>query len=70
VLLEVFLAWADHLGRNHLVASLLESRDDVADEASLDAIWLDCDETAPIVSTCRSGARTTMELTFARKKTS
>lgn len=44
MLLEVLFAWADHLSGNHLVPSLLESGDDVADESSLDAIWLDCDE--------------------------
>ena len=35
VLLKVLLGWGDHLDGNHLVASLLEARDDVADEAAL-----------------------------------
>lgn len=70
VLLEVLFAWADHLGCDHLVASLLESRDNVANESSLDAIRLDCNETKPSISTSSSGMRVTVQLTFARKKTS
>lgn len=49
--LEVLLAGAYELAGDQLVTSLLESRHDVADEASLDAIWLDCDETGVGVST-------------------
>jgi len=41
----MFLSWADQLGSNQLVTSLLKSGHDVANESSLDAIWLDCDET-------------------------
>lgn len=46
MLLEVCLSWADELACNELVTSLLESRHDVSDQTSLNAIWLDCDETA------------------------
>lgn len=44
VLLEVFLGGRDHLQSNELVSPLLESADDVADKATLDAIGLDSDE--------------------------
>lgn len=48
MLLEVLLAWADEFAGDELVASLLESGHDVADESSLDAIWLDCNEAAVV----------------------
>ena len=35
VLLKVLLGWGDHLDSNHLVASLLEALDDVANQATL-----------------------------------
>lgn len=44
MLLEVFLGGRDHLQSNELVSPLLESADDVADKATLDAIGLDSDE--------------------------
>jgi hypothetical protein len=44
VLLEMFLGGRDHLQSNELVPSLLKSADNIADEAALDAIGLDCDE--------------------------
>ena len=44
VLLEVFLGRGDHLQSNELVSSLLESTDNVADQAALDAVGLDGDE--------------------------
>jgi hypothetical protein len=50
VLLKVFLGGRDHLQGNELVPSLLESADDIADEAALDAIGLDCDEAGMKVS--------------------
>lgn len=65
MLLEVLFAWADHLGSNHLVASLLETRDDVADQSSLDAIWLDRDETSPALASY-PGSLGFRDRTFAR----
>lgn len=50
MLLEVLLARTDELSSNELVSSLLESRHNVSDQSSLDAIWLDCDEANHIVS--------------------
>jgi hypothetical protein len=44
--LEVLLGGGDHLQGNELVSSLLEAADDVADESTLDAIWLDGNEAA------------------------
>jgi hypothetical protein len=40
----MFLGGRDHLQSNELVPSLLKSADNIADEAALDAIGLDCDE--------------------------
>ena len=45
----MLLARADKLGGNELVASLLEAGDDVADQTSLDAIWLNGNEAGRIV---------------------
>jgi hypothetical protein len=44
VLLEVLLAGSDKLDGDKLVASILEARDDGADQATLDAIGLDSNE--------------------------
>lgn len=44
MLLEVLLGRGDHLQSHELVPPLLEPADDIADEAALDAIGLDCDE--------------------------
>ena len=44
VLLEVFLGGRHHLQSNELVSSLLESTDNVADQAALDAVGLDGDK--------------------------
>ena len=45
MLLEMFLGGGDQLHGDELIAALLETRDNVADEAALDAVRLDGDET-------------------------
>lgn len=45
MLLEVLLGGRDHLESNKLVAALLEALNDIANEAALDTIGLDSDET-------------------------
>lgn len=45
VRLEMFFGRRDHLQSNKLVSSLLEPADDITNQATLDAIWLDSDET-------------------------
>ena len=42
--LEEFSRGLDELEGDKLVASLFESLDDLTDEVSLDAVWLDHDE--------------------------
>ena len=44
VLLEVGFAWHAEFHGCELVASFLESSDDLVDESSLDTIWLDSNE--------------------------
>ena len=44
VLLKVLLGRRDHLESNELVAALLESLDDIANQAALDAVRLDRDK--------------------------
>jgi hypothetical protein len=44
VLLEVLLGSGDELDGDELVATLLEARDDITDESTLDTVWLDGDE--------------------------
>ena len=48
VLLEVLLRGVDHLGVDELVAPLLEAANNLADEATLDAVGLDHDESYKI----------------------
>ena len=50
VRLKVLLGGRDHLQSNELVASLFEPTDDVADESTLDTIWLDSNEAGMIIS--------------------
>ena len=55
--LEMLLGGRDHLQGNELVSSLLEAADDVADESTLDAIWLYGNEAGmrisrPLVCSC------------------
>ena len=49
VLLEVLFARGGELDGDELEAAVLEALDDGADDAALDAVWLDCDETGSIV---------------------
>ena len=44
VLLDVLLAWEDHFGTAGLETAVLESAEDFTDEASLDSVGFDHDE--------------------------
>lgn len=53
VLLEVLLGWGDELDGSELEATLLKAGDDVADESTLDTIWLDGDEAGAVSDAVR-----------------
>lgn len=42
--LKVLLGWGDKLDSSELEPTLLKARDDVANESTLDTVWLDSDE--------------------------